>query len=434
MDQPSDAPDPLRESSLEALLAIVERNRAADKWVQVRLATIGAGLEQCIAARLVWGVEPSAPGVRSYPTCTFREFRLSSTAAVELLSQAMAGTFTLGSASIAVRIAAQHWVRTPSGRSWSEYAWPTDVLHCALTLEPTALRPDAIARTGLPPFDSLLQAVAVMIHDTPRLHARYANRHLQFIHAVVPDFRGRVSNASWTSNSLVVNCEGDPVDSLAQLQVVYSTDRGQRNLFEDAQSECKFDCVPVDCEEIEICLIAGDTVLSQIQLTSRSRKYPQSPEPAEGSSNILEIVAGGERETVEFKPFVRGASEKSNEIVKTVVAFANTAGGKLLFGVRDDGSFEGELGARKALGTDDPSRVFETWVVKLVSDSVRPVPEIRIASHRVGDAPIVVLEVISAPGQLYQDHSNNIWIRRGATNRRPDMTTELQDRRTRTRF
>src|SRR5262249_36549936 len=50
-------------------------------------------------------------------------------------------------------------------------------------------------------------------------------------------------------------------------------------------------------------------------------------------AEILAALAGGETDTVEFKPFVSLDSDKRREIVRTVVAFANGNGGRIFVGV-----------------------------------------------------------------------------------------------------
>jgi len=48
-------------------------------------------------------------------------------------------------------------------------------------------------------------------------------------------------------------------------------------------------------------------------------------------SNIENLISSRENETLEFK------SSFNNETIKTLVAFANTSGGKVLVGINDQG-------------------------------------------------------------------------------------------------
>ena len=53
--------------------------------------------------------------------------------------------------------------------------------------------------------------------------------------------------------------------------------------------------------------------------------------------NVISLIAQGESKTLEFKREL----PRFEQIAKTVIAFANTSGGKLLIGVDDNGSLVG---------------------------------------------------------------------------------------------
>ena len=87
--------------------------------------------------------------------------------------------------------------------------------------------------------------------------------------------------------------------------------------------------------------------------------------------DLVEILRRPEGKTLEFKRDLSGPLG----VVKTIVAFANTAGGTLLLGV-EDGSRH-VRGVRDALG-------LEERLVNLISDRITPrlVPEIEILPWR----------------------------------------------------
>ena len=51
---------------------------------------------------------------------------------------------------------------------------------------------------------------------------------------------------------------------------------------------------------------------------------------------LIEEISNGENEKIEFKE-----NAKTNTYIKTVVAFANGNGGKIVFGVKDNGEIIG---------------------------------------------------------------------------------------------
>jgi predicted HTH transcriptional regulator len=63
-------------------------------------------------------------------------------------------------------------------------------------------------------------------------------------------------------------------------------------------------------------------------------------------------------------------------------------------------------------------------VRKLIHDQIKPVPTITLRTYEVAGEPIGVIEV--PPGEfVYATHDNEILIRKGSTNRRPDPSSEL---------
>ncbi len=78
-----------------------------------------------------------------------------------------------------------------------------------------------------------------------------------------------------------------------------------------------------------------------------------------GESTLVEMIAGGESEDLEFKQSLRWDSKQSEQIklaesmiMKTIAGFANSDGGTLLIGVMDDGRIEGLEMDYESLGGD----------------------------------------------------------------------------------
>ena len=74
---------------------------------------------------------------------------------------------------------------------------------------------------------------------------------------------------------------------------------------------------------------AGDSV-AQLHLGSIYECYGKAKSGAEELQRARIDLAGGESDTVEFKPFLAQKDVKELEFVKTVIAFANTYGGRIL--------------------------------------------------------------------------------------------------------
>ncbi len=126
-------------------------------------------------------------------------------------------------------------------------------------------------------------------------------------------------------------------------------------------------------------------------------------------SNILQQIKNGENKSLEFKETL----PKNESIAKTVIAFSNTSGGKLIVGVNDK---------REIVGVDD-SNIFETEdkISSIIFDSCSPniLPE--MYTLNIEGKLLLVIEVFRGnllPYYLKKEGKNNgTYIRIGATNR-----------------
>jgi predicted HTH transcriptional regulator len=129
------------------------------------------------------------------------------------------------------------------------------------------------------------------------------------------------------------------------------------------------------------------------------------------TNSIAQLIAMPEGKTLELK---RDISSPRN-ILKTLVAFANTAGGRLIIGVEDE--------SREVLGVEDPLDE-EERICNFIADSIKPrlVPNVELIS--IGDKTLLRVEVYpsgSRPHWLKKEGPNEgVYVRLGSTNRKAD--------------
>ncbi|KPA17509.1 transcriptional regulator [Candidatus Magnetomorum sp. HK-1] len=126
--------------------------------------------------------------------------------------------------------------------------------------------------------------------------------------------------------------------------------------------------------------------------------------------NLLEEIKNGESKTLELKERL----PKNIAIAKTVIAFANASGGKLIIGVNDQ---------REVVGIDDEN-IFDIQdkIASIIYDVCYPniIPEIYTANF--DGSLVLVVEVF--PGNLkpyyikHEGKNEGTCIRIGATNRK----------------
>ena len=138
---------------------------------------------------------------------------------------------------------------------------------------------------------------------------------------------------------------------------------------------------------------------------------------------LQKLINEGESKTLEFKENL----PKNESIAKTVIAFSNTSGGKLIIGINDK---------REIVGIDD-KEIFEIQdkIASIIFDSCYPniLPEI----YTLNLAGKILLVIEVSRGNLlpyYLKHhgkDNGTYVRLGATNRQAslEMIQELERQR-----
>jgi hypothetical protein len=138
--------------------------------------------------------------------------------------------------------------------------------------------------------------------------------------------------------------------------------------------------------------------------------------PIRQASDVLLELAGGETDTVEFKPFIEPGHQKQFELVETAIAFANLHGGTILIGVDDHGAPDGvekelhKLGQKKNLS--DPFGWYEGHIKSVFSQAINK--PLTISSQYVTVQGHTVLRVtVSGDDRPYATLvGNDIFIRR----------------------
>lgn len=127
--------------------------------------------------------------------------------------------------------------------------------------------------------------------------------------------------------------------------------------------------------------------------------------------DVQEYLTKPEGKTLEFKREL----SSPDKVIRTIVAFANGAGGTVLIGVADR--------TRQVIGVPDPT-LMEEQLANLISDRIEPrqVPELRILRwRRTHLLQIEVFPSSSRPHWVKADGMpGGVYVRVGSTNRKAD--------------
>ncbi|MDO8501003.1 MAG: helix-turn-helix domain-containing protein [Gemmatimonadaceae bacterium] len=127
--------------------------------------------------------------------------------------------------------------------------------------------------------------------------------------------------------------------------------------------------------------------------------------------DLLAALRRPEGKTLEFK---RDLSSPDG-VLRTIVAFSNTAGGIIMVGVED--------GTRHVRGVSDPIAL-EERLASLISDSITPrlLPDLEILTYRT--THVVAVQVFPSPSRPHYITKTGVhggtYVRVGSTNRRAD--------------
>ena len=121
---------------------------------------------------------------------------------------------------------------------------------------------------------------------------------------------------------------------------------------------------------------------------------------------LIEEISNGENEKIEFKE-----NAKTNTYIKTVVAFANGNGGKIVFGVKDNGEI---------IGVENEFEVMD-GIINAISDSCYPMIVPDISLHTLENKTVILVEIEGGKKKPYYLKSKGVqkgtYIRSGATTR-----------------
>ena len=135
-----------------------------------------------------------------------------------------------------------------------------------------------------------------------------------------------------------------------------------------------------------------------------------------GLSMLLEEIKNGENKEIEYK---RELPEHSDKYMKSIVAFANSYGGKLIIGVEDD--------TREIIGVDE-EKAFQIMdsIANAISDSCEPAIIPDIILQTVENKKLIVVEIAASTQRPYYIKSlgkeKGVYIRVAGTTRRADDT------------
>jgi hypothetical protein len=283
---------------------------------------------------------------------------------------------------------------------------------------------EPVVNKGLAPYFSPADAVQNWVFNSYSSHplnqVPYSERFL----VLLPDTRARFCSGRWVGSRLAIQIETNVPTSDVELQINLVGSRTQ-GLHMPISGESIQIEVPDDARQLTLYLVHSNGDLICQRRLSAGYRYFGGAEDEVPECDVAKDLREGESDIREFKPFISPFDAKESEVVRTVVAFANTGGGRLIIGVNDEGIPMGLAEARRQM-KDNRSPIGSQLarIKKLIRESTKPVPEISCSQVDVHGQPVVVIDVPKSAG-VCSTQDNRVYVRKGATSRPADSLTEL---------
>lgn len=178
----------------------------------------------------------------------------------------------------------------------------------------------------------------------------------------------------------------------------------------------------IDAESSDLWLIDSDNRLIDFVAASHCYYSTLDADSDRSTSEMyIRLIENGESHTCEFKSYIdlhAKSSAKAEQIERTVCAFSNAAGGKLLIGVSDDGLIEGVEGhiTRGYETTIENGLALYTKAIrKRLNEKLRHGQCAKVKAVEVGGKCIVEVDTVRSEDVNYYLESRLGFVRRGAT-------------------
>ena len=134
--------------------------------------------------------------------------------------------------------------------------------------------------------------------------------------------------------------------------------------------------------------------------------------------DLLEIIRSGETSRVQFKR----KFDNQDKIAAEIIAFANSKGGMLLFGVEDK---TGEVIGLEYNEIQTTGNKVSTIANELVNPPVYVITEVVVVETETENKKILVVDVEEGIHKPYKDNNGTIWQKQGADKRKLTENAEI---------
>jgi hypothetical protein len=294
-----------------------------------------------------------------------------------------------------------------------------------------------LARPGMPYYADDADAVG----EWSRLRVSHGNAEIAIkkLHILLPERRAYIDQHAWSGDGewLTLTISGSEIQRGRHWVQGASWVGKQKQYLGEAVNEgqVRFAVAP-GATRLELVLMNDDERLFDRHAENNFPGYPSErsfladrPRSGPGEHGLAQALQEGEGRTVEFKQWVdikvpnNDLKAKFHQVVKTVVAFANTAGGAIYIGVDDNSSVVGVDEDIQAWGEAPPGNCIDAYCLALrtkIKNSVEGQVDLDVGHGLFESRRIIFVQVgVARHGAVTVQSEPYIFFRRvGGSNKK----------------
>lgn len=270
-------------------------------------------------------------------------------------------------------------------------------------------------------------------------HSDARNQEVIFL---LPEVRAFFADAKFRDGVLEVSIDGTGTLGVALIVKGAYWHNGVLYHFDEAVRDATVRIsIPGDAHRLEYVLMDAAGAVYDFQQENRFNEsglgMHRQDNAAQGLTNqVLAACLDGEGMHTEFKPFIdctqgigtRDKRTKLRELVTTVVAFANTQGGRIYLGIDNECGLAGigealQKWSKKEISADVADHYCRALTARLRDHLIGDIP-MRVSQVTIHGTLIVVVDVSQSPAKPATVKDDNIlYVRAGSNNRQlpPDQ-------------
>jgi hypothetical protein len=285
--------------------------------------------------------------------------------------------------------------RHPSHHVYIGAGLPWPLLRFTLQAQLNAPVPSGrgiLVSPGLPTFMDYGDALWHYLYPGERVYAGAVPEGLLVMR--IADTRCWIEHMHFAATHLTVTLKGDEVDG-STVELI-STHRQVRTAGKSGRVKIPLAGGPDASQTLMVTRAGAWLDLRYLgQIRQDDKRADTTFEPPDWDTQLALLASQGESQTIEYKRQLPASPGEKAALARTVVAFANTLGGCLIYGVEEDGT-----SGTRIIGVQPPTTIADD-LSHIVHDTVIPDPGIEIVIGEVEGKRLVMVTVPAQPKRFF---------------------------------